>query len=350
MLCRGVESMIHKEIFMGRFRNHQLIYKARSLFSQLIKQYCLPHYRLLKHWREQKTCAFGIAMASTSSVMSQMTKIETLTGSNFKKWKEDVEIALGLMDIDLPLRVPEPPKITDTSTRLEKDKAEKWESNNRMCIKIMQRAMTDTVRGGIPVCERAADFLAAIEEKFKESDKAEITNLMNTLSTMKYDGNGSVREHCLKMIDIASKLKTLEVPVADPWLVYLALSSLPPQFSQLVTTYNTQRDKWTINELISICVQEEDRIKKEKGKVVATVNLVTKGQSKNYRVKKPTFKNFSKGSSSAGGSHFSKDNKTSNSNVFKCFFCDKVRHLKRNCHKYRNWLTKKGIHKKENTK
>ncbi|KAM5547133.1 hypothetical protein ABKV19_001573 [Rosa sericea] len=67
MLCRGVESMIHKEIFMGRFRNHQLIYKARSLFSQLIKQYCLPHYRLLRHWREQKTCAFGIAMASTSS-------------------------------------------------------------------------------------------------------------------------------------------------------------------------------------------------------------------------------------------------------------------------------------------
>lgn len=67
-----------------------------------------------------------------------MTKIETLTGSNFKRWKEDVEIALGLMDIDLPLRNPEPPVITTTSTRLEKDKAEKWESNNRMCLKIMQ--------------------------------------------------------------------------------------------------------------------------------------------------------------------------------------------------------------------
>ena len=61
----------------------------------------------------------------SSSVMSQMTKIETLTGSNFKRWKEDVEIALGLMDIDLPLRNPEPPVITATSTRFEKDKAEK---------------------------------------------------------------------------------------------------------------------------------------------------------------------------------------------------------------------------------
>ena len=285
----------------------------------------------------------------SSSVVSQMTKIETLTGSNFKRWKEDVEIALGLMDIDLPLRNPEPPVITTTSTRLEKDKAEKWESNNRMCLKIMQRAMTETVRGGIPICDSAADFLKAIEEKFKESDKAETTNLLNSLSNMKYDGNGSVREHCLKMIDIANKLKILEVPVADAWLVYLALNSLPPQFSQLVTTYNTQRNKWTINELISVCVQEENRIKKEKDKVVATVNLVSNEQSKNYNVKKSThtFKPFHKGSSSSGGSHHPRVNE--NTTAFQCFFCEKFGHLKRNCHKYRAWLAKKGIHKKENT-
>lgn len=67
--------------------------------------------------------------------------------------------------------------------------------------------MTETIKGGIPVCDNAADFLKAIEEKFKESDKAETTNLMNSLSNMKYDENGSVREHCLKMIDIANKIK-----------------------------------------------------------------------------------------------------------------------------------------------
>ena len=29
-------------------------------------------------------------------------------------------------------------------------------------------------------------------------------------------------------------------------------------------SYNTQKDKWTLNELISHCGQEEERIKKDK--------------------------------------------------------------------------------------
>jgi hypothetical protein len=268
--------------------------------------------------------------------------IETLTGNNFKKWKNDVEIYLGCWDLDLALREPEPPVIVHNSTRAEKDKAEKWERDNRLSLKIIKKAMTETVRGGIPECERALDYLKAVEEKYKESDKAEIANHMNSLMNLKFDGIGSVREHCLKLIDIATKLKALESPIADPMLVYLTLNSLPSQYSQLLTTYNTQRDKWSINELISICAQEESRIKKEKGKVVATVNLIGKEENKNRQSKKPfnSSKNFHKASTSSGGSHYPKVNK--NPTVFKCFFCEKVGHLKRNCHKYKGWLAKKG--------
>lgn len=88
--------------------------------------------------------------------------------------------------------------------RAEKDKAEKWERDNRLSLKIIKKAMTETVRGGISECERAVDYLKAVEEKYKESDKAEIANHMNSLMNLKFDGIGSVREHCLKMIDIYS--------------------------------------------------------------------------------------------------------------------------------------------------
>ncbi|PRQ28263.1 putative transcription factor interactor and regulator CCHC(Zn) family [Rosa chinensis] len=275
--------------------------------------------------------------------------IETLIGNNFKKWKNDLEIYLGVWDLDLALREPRP-VIVITSTRAEKDKAEKWDRDNRLSLKIMQKAMTETTRGGIPLCKTATEYLEAIEEKYKESDKAETTNHLNSLMTLKFDGVSSVREHCLKMIDVANKLKALESPIADPMLVHMILMSLPPQYSQLITTYNTQREKWSINELISICAQEESRIKKEKGKGVATVNLVNKEETKTVHQKKSSnsSKKFHKGSTSARGSHSLKVNK--NPTVFKCYFCDKVGHLKRNCHKYKGWLSKKGIHKKEGTK
>ena len=45
--------------------------------------------------------------------------------------------------------------------------------------------------------------------------------------------------------------------------MHLVLIFLPAQFSQYIVSYNTQKDKWTVNELISHCVQEEERIKKD---------------------------------------------------------------------------------------
>lgn len=45
--------------------------------------------------------------------------------------------------------------------------------------------MTNTVRGGIKRHELAAEYLSAIENKFKESEKAEISQQMSFLTTYK---------------------------------------------------------------------------------------------------------------------------------------------------------------------
>ncbi|KAM1833617.1 hypothetical protein ACFX13_023415 [Malus domestica] len=104
--------------------------------------------------------------------------IETLTGSNFKKWKEDVEIRLGLMDLDLALREEKPKAIIAKSTADEKVKLEKWERANRMSMMIMKKAMAESVKGGIPKTDNAREFLAAVGDKFKESEKAETVGNM----------------------------------------------------------------------------------------------------------------------------------------------------------------------------
>ena len=46
--------------------------------------------------------------------------------------------------------------------------------------------------------------------------------------------------------------------------MHLVLISLPTHFGQFKVSYNTQKDKWSINELISHCVQKDERLQKDK--------------------------------------------------------------------------------------
>ncbi|XP_068307551.1 uncharacterized protein [Pyrus communis] len=100
------------------------------------------------------------------------------------------------------------------------------------------------MRGGIPACDKAKDFLDSIGAKFKESEKAEMGELMTMLTKLKFDEGKGVREHILKLVDTATKLKDLEVPVDDAFVVHMALTSLPQSFDQLKITYSTQKEKW----------------------------------------------------------------------------------------------------------
>ena len=110
----------------------------------------------------------------------------------------------------------------------------------------------------------AKRFLEVLEERFAKSEKAETTTVLRKLVSMKYKGNGNIREYILEMSHLASKLKTLKLELSDELLVYLVLISLPPQFSQFEVSYNCQKEKWTLNELISHLVQEEERLRHQK--------------------------------------------------------------------------------------
>ena len=63
----------------------------------------------------------------------------------------------------------------------------------------------------------------------------------------------------MKMSNLVSKLKALKLELGENLFVHLVLISLPSNFGQLKVSYNTHKDKWSINKLISHCVQEEER-------------------------------------------------------------------------------------------
>ncbi|KAL0359932.1 UNVERIFIED_CONTAM: hypothetical protein Sangu_0842600 [Sesamum angustifolium] len=87
-----------------------------------------------------------------------------------------------------------------------------------------------------------------------------------------------VREHIMQMKDIATQLKFLEVDMSESFLVHYILNTLPPQYAPCKISYNTYKDKWSINKLMTMCVQEEGRLAMEAGE---SVHIATQGKNKN---------------------------------------------------------------------
>ena len=81
--------------------------------------------------------------------------------------------------------------------------------------------------------------------------------------------------------DIVIQLKALEVTMSDSLLVHYISYILPHQYAPLKFDSNTHKDKWYINELVIMCVQEKGRWLMEEGQMV---NLTTSLKNKKNQV------------------------------------------------------------------
>lgn len=80
---------------------------------------------------------------------------------------------------------------------------------------------------------------------------------------MWYTGKGNIREYIIEMSNLVIRLKALKLEIFESILVHLVLISLPSQFIPFKISYNIQKKKWTLNELITQYVQEEERLRHE---------------------------------------------------------------------------------------
>ncbi|KAK3002114.1 hypothetical protein RJ639_021723 [Escallonia herrerae] len=181
------------------------------------------------------------------------------------------------MDLDYALRVDAPTAIMAESSTEQKAAYEKWERSNRISLMIMKGSITTAIRGAIPNSDNAKLYLARIEEQFQGSSKAHATTLITKMVTLKYSGSNGVREHILRMNDMASQLKGLDMEISEG-----------------------------------------------KGKKFGKGNVQgNKGASVTKTDK----------ASSSG---------TKGSSGPKCYFCKDKGHMRKECHKFREWLENKG--------
>ncbi|KAA8541366.1 hypothetical protein F0562_025315 [Nyssa sinensis] len=259
--------------------------------------------------------------------------IPELKGDNFKMWKEKVLLHLGWMDIDYAIRKDEPPIVTNISTEAEIALYEHWERSNGFSVMFIKTKISVGIRGSVDQHTKVRDLLKAIDEQFVTSNKALTSTLIMKFCSTRLDTVRGVREHIMKMRDTAAQLKKLEVEISDSFLVHYILNTLPPQYSPFKISYNTHKDKWSINELMTMCVQEEGRLIMEMGE---SAMLATQGKNKSQANKKGKGKE-----KLAPQADIKKDPV--------CFFCKKKRHVRKDCPKFQKWLEKKGYAKPKET-
>ncbi|XP_068644662.1 uncharacterized protein [Aristolochia californica] len=128
-----------------------------------------------------------------------------------------------------------------------------------MCLMIMKYSISDEFWGSMTKSKRAKKLLEEIEQYFAQNEKSEVSSFLAKIVLMKYKGKGNIREYIIEMFHFASKLKSFKMELSEDLLVHLVLISLPAHFWQFKMKYNTQKDKWSLNELISHFMQEEER-------------------------------------------------------------------------------------------
>ena len=157
----------------------------------------------------------------------------------------------------------------------------KWDNSNRKCLMVAKSTISDTIRGSILDCDTATEYLKKVESQFTSASKAYASTLIKKLFNEKYSGGG-IREHILKMSNTTSKLKPMDLGLKDEFLIQLVFASLPKEYETFVVNYNMQPDKWDIEKLIAMCVQEEERLKSSHGD---STNLVKNNKRKNFNAK-----------------------------------------------------------------
>ena len=143
---------------------------------------------------------------------------------------------------------------------------------------VAKSTISDAIRGSILDCDTTTKYLKKVESHFTGSSKAYASTLIKKLFNKKYT-DGGIREHILKMNNTASKLKPMDLGLKDEFLIHLVFAFLPKEYETFVVNYNIQSDKWDIEKLVAMCVQEEERLKSSQGD---SANLVKDNKKKNF--------------------------------------------------------------------
>jgi len=159
------------------------------------------------------------------------------------------------MDIDYAIRKNESPAITNESSLVVVALYEQWERSNQLNVMFIKTKISVGIHDFVNQHEKVQNLLKAIDDQSITSDKALASTLIMKFSSLRLTSVKGVCEYIMQLQDISPQLKKLEVvDISESFVVHFILSTLLPKYGPFKISYNTHKDKWSIDELMSMCV------------------------------------------------------------------------------------------------
>ncbi|KAK1615015.1 hypothetical protein QYE76_020532 [Lolium multiflorum] len=170
-----------------------------------------------------------------------------------KTWRVTGANGLGVLDTPQPIKPADPVRDDkdddDAWDKKKRDHApvemsytlenKKWQTANKKCMAFTKNTIENAIVGSIAECASVGEYLEKIKSQFTGSSKTYATQLLKQLVTEKYSGGAhGIREHILRMSNLAAKLKPMDadLELKPALLVHLVMASLPHSLTTLLST------------------------------------------------------------------------------------------------------------------
>ena len=275
-----------------------------------------------------------------SSDEASLSKPDKLNGDNYHSWKFNIK--LFLMGKDLYDIVDGTEVLGDNATPKER---EQFRKRDNKALSIIGLSVATDLQIYVRPAKSSAEAWKSLSERFEEKTLAKICYYRKILYRMQLGKGQTMEAYVNHMKTIAEHLENLDDPVAEKDLVYILISSLPPDYHNLITALETLKKEeltWTYvrDRVISEHLRKKscDSSSSKSGQQDALYTFDGNGNGGN---RKSNNKFKGKGSNNQFNRKEQQDEGkgTGNSNnnkkfTLKCHHCDEKGHLRRDCPKY----------------
>lgn len=237
-----------------------------------------------------------------------------LTQSNYSIWKRKMQDLLIVKDLYLPVMGKEKPqKVSD----------EEWEILHLKASATIRQWVDVNIFHHISEEVKADELWKKLEGMYEKSTSRNKASIIRRLVNLKYRDGKSMTEHTSDFQGLVNQLASMKMTLEDELQALLLLSSLPDSWETLVVSLSTSAPGGKLTmEMVKESLMSEEARRKEKGETSSGVLVSEKPEGRG--------RSNSRHPHGHGNRDTSRGRSKNRKNI-KCFHCNKMGHMKREC-------------------